>query len=137
MCQLSSLYGTGRNRRTSGLGSRYLSPTVSHRNSLEAGNRPLFKLCSLLATFLSLLGGFALGKALIRVSDATFVRKDYDLRCTPFSRNRHSEQKRPRGSSLLSWGATHCSILRLQNASAAARCAGWQNTCQHTWHPLQ
>ena len=44
---------------------------------------------------------------------------EYHLHCTPFSRNRHSEQKRARGSSLLSWGATHCSILRLQDASAA------------------
>ena len=35
-------------------------------------------------------------------------------------RCRVSRQKRPRGSSLLSWGATHCSILKQQSASAAA-----------------
>ena len=107
-------------------------------------------------------------KGIIKPPDATFARKTgvfrlwrknggsrrcnmplpslvaCQLRCTPLSTNRHSEQKRPRGASLLSWGATHCSILKQQNASAAlssvsqssAHCAGWQNTCRHTWHPL-
>ena len=63
LCQLSSLYRTGHNRRTSGPRYRYLSPKVLHQNSSEAVSKLLFKLCSLLSIFLSLLGGFVLAKA--------------------------------------------------------------------------
>ena len=65
LCQLSFLYGTGHNN----------SPNVSHRNSFEAVNKPLFKLCSLLSIFLSLLGGSALAKASSSLQDPTFARK--------------------------------------------------------------
>ena len=108
-------------------------------------------------------------KGIIKPPDATFARKTGILRLwqrkngesrryktppphlaayipTP-SKRRHSEPKRPRGSSSLSWGATQCCILRQPSACAAtsstaqrsakpAHCTDWRNTCQRTWHLL-
>ena len=133
----------------------WVSIPVSERATadlLRGREQALIKLCSLLSMFLSLLDGFVLAKAFSDFGGRNGGSRRcnmplpslvaYQLRCMPFSTNRHSKQKRPRGSSLLSSGATHCSILKQQSASAAmssvsqrsARCTGWQNTCQHTWH---
>ena len=159
LCPLNSPCGTGHKRRTSELGFRSLSPKVLHQNFFEAASKPSFKRCSLRSIFLLFPGGFAFAKALLNLRMPPSLGKpassDFgvknggsrcynllkphfaacQLHCTPFSKSRHSEQKRPRGSSLLSWGATPCSISKQLSAFAALCALRWQNTCPRTWHP--
>ena len=72
LCPQNWRSGTGHISRIVGIGLQSRFPRAWHRNSYEAASKLSLKLCSLLSTFLSSLGGSVLEKA---SPDATFARK--------------------------------------------------------------